>query len=251
MRRPLTAIPALFLAPLLSSSLACAASHQNEFSPAQRQEVVQILRQALKDDPSILGDAIVSLKSKAQEQQRSETAHQLNDQKDALEHAPTYAVRGNPHGDVTIVEFFDPRCGYCKRAIPIIDSILEKDKNIRFVEKIVPVLSDKSVTISRAIIAASLQGGYDKMKRTLMADNATPTDAYLRNMAKQNGLDAERLIKDMSRQEVIATIQSNLDQARDIDLSGTPTFIFNHKTVIPGYVSENDILREVRALRKK
>lgn len=251
MRRPLTAIPALFLAPFFPGGLACAAPQQDTFTFAQRQEVVKILRQALKDDPTILSDAIVSLKSKAQEQQRSETASQLDAQKDALEHAPAYAVRGNPRGDVTIVEFFDPRCGYCKRAIPIIDALLKKDKNIRFVEKIVPVLSDKSVTAARAIIAAALQGGYDKMKRALMLDNATPTDSYLREIAQQNGLDADRLIKDMSRKEVIAAIQVNLDQARDIDLSGTPTFIFNHKRVVPGYMSESDIMNEVRALRKK
>ncbi|QDH17953.1 DsbA family protein [Swingsia samuiensis] len=225
---------AFFSAAVGGSALAAGTGSTNTFSPAQRAEIVEILRQALKEDPTILTDAIESLKTKAEQQKQANALSAVNSHWSELASAPIYAVRGNPYGKVSVIEFYDPRCSYCRAMAPQIDQFLAKHPDIRFVEKIVPVLGSSSVLDTRAIIAASAQGKYDVMRRALMQDTTRPTEDRILEVAKANGLDADRLKADMSSPTTVTAITTNLNQGHDIGLDGTPTFLFGRAVVAPG-----------------
>lgn len=213
----------------------------NGFTPDQRRQIVDIVRDALKTDPTILSDALVALRKGAQQQAQDDALKSVRDDRKALQSAPDYAVRGNINGDITVVEFFDPRCGYCKSVVPLMDKLLASDSKIRLVEKVIPVLSEKSVLDAQAIYAAALQGGYEKMKRALMQDTAAPSLDRIRALATANQLDAAKLVSDMHDPSVSKLINANLAEAREIGLDGTPTFIFGTASVVPGAVSYEDL----------
>lgn len=258
MNRPIRAhIPGALLALGLTMS-ASAALHSTadaapaaSFSPAQRTEIVTIMRDALKNDPTILSEAIVALRDGAQQKEADDALSHVRSDRDRLQHAPDYAVRGNPKGDLTIVEFFDPRCGYCRGMVPVVDALLKNDPKLRLVEKIVPVLSEKSVLDTQAILAAALQGGYEKMKRALMQDPAPPTLERIRQLATANGLNADRLASDMHASTISAQINDNLAQTRLVSLDGTPTFIFGTNAIVPGAISAAEMQQQVKAARAK
>lgn len=232
-----------------SATPAAAQTAGTSFSPAQRAEIVSIMRDALKNDPSILSDAILALRQGAQQKAADDALTHVRTDRDRLQKGPDYTIRGNPQGDLTIVEFLDPRCGYCRSMVPLVDALLKSDPKLRLVEKIVPVLSEKSVLDTQAIFAAALQGGYEKMKRALMQDTTAPSLDRIRQLATANGLNADRLVADMHAPGVAALINENLAEARLIGLDGTPTFVFGTNSIIPGAISAAELREQVKAAR--
>ena len=142
------------LLPCLTVCLLGLPVRANEFTPAQRAEIVQILRDALKQDPSILRDAVGAMQADEGEQQRAALAAA----KDRLID-PADPVGGNPNGDVTIVEFFDTRCPYCRKLEPSMAELLASDHGVRLVYKDLPILGPPSELGSKALLAAQRQGG--------------------------------------------------------------------------------------------
>jgi protein-disulfide isomerase len=128
-----------------------------EFTPAQRAEIVSIVRDALKQDPTILRDAVVALQ--ADEGERSQAATRAAIGRTQLIQPGDPSV-GDPNGDVTIVEFFDTRCPYCRKMEPVMDSFLAKDQKVRLVYKDLPILGPASVLGTKALLAAQTQGAY-------------------------------------------------------------------------------------------
>jgi len=250
---------ALLLAGLACASLSCLtppASAQEarsedatSFTPGQRKEIVGILRDALKTDPSILSDAIAALRQGAQRQAQDKALAGVKSDVKALQTGPAYTVRGNPSGDVTVVEFYDPRCGYCRAMVPLVDKLLAQDHGIRLIEKAIPIISEKSIIDVRAILAAARQNGYDKMKRALMQDKQEPSLDRVRQIATANGLNADKLAADMKDKALAAEINGNLALAQNIGLDGTPTFVFGTASVIPGAVSLDDMKTEIDKAR--
>ena len=148
---------------LLAATQATAA----EFTPPQRAEIVAIIRDALKQDPSILRDAVVALQ--ADEGERTQQASRAAIAKVSGQMImPSDPVAGNPQGDVTIVEFFDTRCPYCRRLDPVMDSFLTKDLKVRLIYKDLPILGPASVLGTKALLAAQNQGAYSKMREAVM-----------------------------------------------------------------------------------
>jgi protein-disulfide isomerase len=132
--------------------------HAAEFTPAQRAEIVQILRDALKQDPSILRDAVGALQADEGDRQQAASRAAIAAVRDTLID-PADPVAGNPTGDVTIVEFFDTRCPYCRKLEPAMDELLAGDHGVRLVYKDLPILGPASVLGSKALLAAQQQGG--------------------------------------------------------------------------------------------
>ncbi|MXV45076.1 thioredoxin domain-containing protein [Saccharibacter sp. 17.LH.SD] len=221
------------------------------FNAEQRKAIVEVVRQALKDDPTILIDAMQSLRQKSAEHQQAQNLANVRANWSTISTAPRYAVRGNPQGAVTIVEFLDPRCGYCRRMAPIVDDFLKRHSDVRLVEKVVPVLGAASVVDTRAIYAAAFQGHYDSMRRALMQDAAKPDDGHLKEIARQQGMDVGRFMKDMSSPAVVEMIKSNLVQAQTIGLDGTPTFVFGQAAVVPGAMDADQMDRLLKATQGK
>jgi protein-disulfide isomerase len=243
---------ALFLAMLLpGAALAAdpAPAMQDAFTPAQRAAIVGIVRDALKTDPSILRDAVTALQADDAAHDEAEARSMIAARQKDLVGTASDPMAGNPHGDVTVVEFYDPRCPYCRRMLPGIEAMLQKDHGVRLVYKDIPVLGPASVLEARAIVAAGAQGAYLKMQAALMKDSATPSDAMIRATAAGLGLDADKLAADMNSPATAQKIKANLTLARELKLQGTPAFIVGDQ-MIPGMVDAEQLEAAVAAARK-
>ncbi|MDA8252822.1 MAG: DsbA family protein [Rhodospirillales bacterium] len=238
----------LLLGLLLAPAVRAADPHDGTFTPAQRAEIVAIVRQALIADPTILRDAVTAL-------QESETAHHEAAARSAiaaagpaLTAAPGDPVVGNPKGDVTVVEFYDLHCPYCRRMVPVIDSLLRQDPKIRLVYKDIPILGPGSVLGARAVLAAQRQDGYARLQSALMRGSPQITEDSLRTAVKQAGLDWERLQRDMQDPAIAARIQTNLDLAHKLGVDGTPAFVIGNE-LLPGAMELADLQDAVKAAR--
>jgi protein-disulfide isomerase len=212
----------------------------DEFTAAQRAEIVKIVRDALKHDPSILRDAVTALQADETGKQKEVLAAAKNSLID-----PADPVAGNPHGDVTIVEFFDTRCPYCRKIEPTMADLLARDHGVRLVFKDLPILGPASVLGSKALLAAQKQGGYEKLRDAIMSAPPQTTKAMIQEAANHLGLDWPRLQHDMDDPAIQARIDSNLKLARSIGIEGTPALVIGGE-LIPGAV-EGDELRSAIA----
>ena len=246
---PVSAQVAAPQAGAVSGAPAGVSSGTPSFSPDQRREIVQILREALKADPSILRDAVESMQAAEEAQSAADTKKAVADHRQILVANAGDPVAGNPKGDITVVEFYDPRCPYCKKMLPSIDAILAKDPGVRVVYKDIPVLGPASVMESRAILAAHNQGGYLKMQAALMHSAAQPSEDMIRDAAKSAGLDAGKLVADMNGPAISQKIQGNMLLAKSLKVQGTPVFIVGD-TVIPGAIDQPQLEAAIADARK-
>ncbi|QDH15012.1 DsbA family protein [Oecophyllibacter saccharovorans] len=211
------------------------------FTPRQRAAIVAIMRQALQEDPTILSDAVQFYRDKALQRQQAATVQGAHAVWNQLTAAPAFAVRGNPQGRLTVVEFLDPRCTYCRHMSPLVTDFLKRHPDVRLVEKVVPVLGPASLTASRAIFAAAQQGKYAEMRDALLLSPAQPDEGRLKKLARSMDLDMERFFKDMTGPVVNGLIAQNLGQAQKVNMEGTPTFLFGPDTVVPGAASAGQL----------
>ncbi len=218
------------------------------FTPQQRAEIVEILRDALKRDPSILREAITTLQEDDQHQSEAAARAAIAAAGPALTRTPGDPVAGNPDGHVTLVEFYDVRCPYCRRMLPTLAALLAEDHDIRLVYKDLPVLGPGSVIGARALLAAQKQGGYQKLHDALMAGSPDVTEDSVKTAAQRLGLDWDRLHADMSAPDVLARINANLGLAQKLQIQGTPAYIVGQQ-IMPGAVELADLQAAVRAAR--
>jgi protein-disulfide isomerase len=215
--------------------LSVGAARSDEFTAAQRAEIVKIMRDALKQDPSILRDAVAALQAEESGKQKEMLAATKNSLID-----PTDPIGGNPQGDVTIVEFFDTRCPYCRKLEPTMAELLARDHGVRVVFKDLPILGPASVLGSKALLAAQKQGGYEKLRDAIMSASPNTTEAMIQTAARELGLDWSRLQHDMADPAIQKRIDANLKLARAIGIEGTPALIIGGE-LIPGAVDGDEL----------
>ena len=203
-----------------------------EFTPAQRAEIVAILHDALKQDPSILRDAVTALQADDAERTQAATRSAIARAANRLV-TPADPVAGDPLGDVTIVEFFDTRCPYCRKMEPAMDSFLAGDRKVRLVYKDLPILGPASVLGTKALLAAQRQGAYLPMREAVMKLPPATTLAQLEAAAKALKLDWQRMAKDMDDPAIQARIDANVALAHDLGIQGTPALVIGND-LIPG-----------------
>ena len=220
----------------------------DQFTAAQRAEIIAIVRDALKNDPSILRDAVTTLQADESARQAADTHNAIDANRDTLVTAAD-PVAGNPHGDVTIVEFFDTRCPYCRRMEPVMTQFLTQDHGVRLVYKDLPILGPASVLGSKALLAAQKQNGYDKLRDAVMRLPPDTTADMIKTAAEKLGLDWPRLSHDMDDPAVQQRIDANLKLAHALDIQGTPALVVGD-TVIPGAVDLADLKKVVAEARK-
>jgi protein-disulfide isomerase len=231
------------LLPCLAACLLALPAWADEFTPAQRAEIVQILRDALKQDPSILRDAVASVQADDGDRQHAA----LVAAKDTLID-PADPVAGNPKGDVTIVEFFDTRCPYCRKLEPTMAELLARDHGVRLVYKDLPILGPPSVLGSKALLAAQMQGGYEKLRDAIMSAPPQTTKAMIQDAAQRLGLDWKRLEHDMDDPAIQSRINAHLQLARSIGIEGTPALVIGNE-LIPGAVDLAELRHTVATVR--
>lgn len=245
--RLLALLPLLTLSLLSLATLPAAA--QQPFTPEQKAAIEKLVREVLVTNPEILVEAMQALEAR-QQAQASEAARAaiVENRRELLDDGHSF-VAGNPKGDVTIVEFFDYRCGYCKQVHPSIQALLKEDGKLRLVLKELPVLGPESVNASRAAVAAMEQdkgGKYYAFHNVMMSHRGQFTEAEIFRMAGEAGLDVRKLKTDMAAPKVEQALRSNHALANKLGIQGTPGFVIGDE-LVPGAIP----LETMRSLVKQ
>ncbi|MFQ5535537.1 MAG: DsbA family protein [Sphingomonadales bacterium] len=197
--------------------------------------IERVIHRYIVEHPEVITEAIEVLRARQQEVERETARQRIAANGDQLFHEAGSVVAGNPDGDVTIVEFFDYNCAYCKRAYPTLVKLREEDSGVRFIYKEFPILGPVSVYASRVSLAANRQGKFEEFHDALMKSRDKLSTDSIIETARQLGLDMARLEQDMRDPELDAIIQRNMSLARSLNISGTPSFVIGD-TLIPGFV---------------
>jgi protein-disulfide isomerase len=211
-------------------------------SASQRAEVVALIRQELVQDPSILRDAVAALQDQVSQAKLQGNA--IEAQQKALTGNLADPEIGNPQARVSVVEFYDTRCPYCREMRPELTALAQQNPNIRVVFKDIPILGPNSVIEARALLAAQRQGGYAAMQAAIMSDSAAPTETDLRATATRLGMNADRLIRDMSDPAISARLAANTALAQSLGINGTPALVIGNQ-LIPGAINLTDLQKLV------
>ncbi|MEM9319616.1 MAG: DsbA family protein [Pseudomonadota bacterium] len=243
--------PALLMG--LTSALAAplAAQDLEEMIEAERDAFRAEIRAYLLENPEVLMEAIAIL------EEREEMAATARDMQLVARHASALfeaehdLIEGNPDGDITIVEFLDYRCGFCRRAAPEMAELLEADGNIRLVVKELPILGEQSVLASRFALSSRYVEGeeaYADLHAALLAMRADVSVTALRRLADNLGYDGDAILDGMEDPRIDAVIDANYALARNLQISGTPTFVMSGQ-VVRGFVDADAMAALVAAER--
>jgi len=232
----LTRVIAATLAALLA--FAAPAAAQSSAAPPtaeERQRIETIVREYLLRNPEILQEALVELEKRQAQAEDRARAEAFNANRDALYRSPNQVVLGNPNGDVTLVEFFDYNCGFCKRALPDTVELLRADPRIRLVLKDFPVLGPGSVEAAQVAVALKMQvqgPKYYEFHQKLLGGRGQATGARALEVAREIGADMDRLQRDIQSPQVRATLAENARLAELLRINGTPTYVVGDEVVV-------------------
>ena len=239
----------IFHAAALSLTLLAGPAIAQSFDDAQRKEIGEIVRDYLLENPEILIEVSKKLEEKqqAQENQQRETSLAEN-AKDVFRMDGDF-VAGNPDGDVTMVEFFDYNCGWCKRGLPEVLSLVEQDKNLRVVLKEFPIFGGDSDYAAMAALAAKKQGKYWELHVAMLGHEGKVTRETVDELAAAQGIDMEKLKADMNDPAIAKHLEQNQQLAKELAISGTPAFIIDNQ-VIPGYLPKAGLMASIAKVRE-
>jgi protein-disulfide isomerase len=230
-------------------SLAPRASAADALTAAQKEAVERVVHDYILDHPEVLVEAIRGAQAKAKEKKEESARQAITARRGELLSDATAPIAGNPQGDVTIVEFFDYRCPYCKQVEPHLAALLKEDPKLRIVYKEFPVLGPESVFASRMALAAHKQGKWAPFHDAMMAAKGTITEETILSVAQSVGIDVARAKTDMGGADIQEIIKRNYALADALDIQGTPAFIIGD-TLVPGAI-ELDSLRHLIAETRK
>lgn len=212
-----------------------------------RADIEKIVQEYIETHPDLLLQVIVE-RSKNQLQQKQNES--LTKYKDLIFGDKNSPEAGNPEGDVTVVEFVDFNCGYCKKAAEGVYSVLQSDKKVRFIFKQLPILGDSSKEAAKWAMAANIQGKYIQFHHALMNNSLPLTSSLLESYAGSVGLDVARAKKDMTSDLVQKQLENDYNLAVKMGLTGTPVFVVGDKINMGAYM-DNQLQQEIDAQRAK
>ncbi|KEJ94460.1 membrane protein [Pseudosulfitobacter pseudonitzschiae] len=208
-------------------------------------DIKRLALEAILEKPEILIEALSILQERenvALAEAQTDALSELRD--DFEQNAPIF---GNLDGSVTLVEFFDYNCGYCRRAAPEVKAVLEASKDVRIIYREFPILGPGSEVAARASLASRNQGKYQQFHEAMMALNAQAVEASVMKIAGDVGLDLEILKTDMQSDLVSDHIAASLRFAEALGITGTPTFVLGEE-IIPGVIERGTLLEKIAEL---
>jgi protein-disulfide isomerase len=222
------------------------------FTPDQKQQIEEIIKDYLITNPEIFIEVQTALEEKMEKEQAEKLKVAIAENAAEIYREPNAAVAGNPDGDITVVEFFDYNCGYCKRGLGDIVKLVESDPNVRVVFKELPILSKGSEEAARVALAAKRQGKYWEVHRALLQARGHMNEAAALRLAEKEGVDMEQLKADMASPEVAAEVAKSEELAKKMGVNGTPHFLVGDRA-IPGAPEDlyQQLARHVEELRKE
>jgi len=214
------------------------------FNDDQKKAIEQIVRDYLMNNPELITEMQEALQNKV-------LTNAITQNSKTLFRSEFSYVAGNPKGDVTVVEFFDYNCGFCKRALGAVLKLIETDKNVRVVFKELPIFGEHSVAAARVAMAAAEQGKYMEVHNALMRTRGQVNGDVAMSTARKLGLDMDKLKADMQSKKVEGGIQETMALAQSIGLEGTPFYLVGDRAIPGGPANLYDLLMEyVADIRK-
>jgi len=229
-----------------------AVSHAQGFSPEQRNEIGRVIKEYLIANPEVLQEAIAELEKRQAAAEADRNKASLAKNRDLLLNSPRQVVVGNPQGDVTLVEFFDYNCGFCKRAMTDMLELVKTDPKLRIVLKELPILGEESMEAAQVAVAVRMQDKagtrYLDFHQKLFANRGRIGKAQALAAAKASGADMARIEKDMQSPEIGATLEEGLQLAQSLGINGTPGYVVGD-TVVAGAIGVPALRQQVEKIR--
>jgi protein-disulfide isomerase len=221
-----------------------------EIAAEQRRAVESIIHDYLLQHPDVLIEALRAAEEKAKSEAGDKAKQALAARRNEIFDDPETPVGGNPNGDVTLVEFFDYRCPYCKQVQPRLQELLAADRELRIAYKEFPILGAASVAAARAALAAQRQGKYEAFHDAMMAAKGEMTEDTVYRVAGSVALDVDRLKRDMAAPQIEAVLKAIQALADALDIRGTPGFVVGDQ-IVPGAIELSSLKELVAEARKK
>ena len=235
---------------LFFAGAATAAGADQAAGQRSEEEIGKIVREYLLNNPEVIFEAVDRHRANQRQRQAQNDRAALKEHRQALLADPDSFVGGNPAGDVTLVEFFDYRCGYCKRFAPTLAAIIKQDPKLRVVYKEFPVLGPDSLRAALAALAARNQRHYLAFHQALMGASGTLTDDAIMTVARSVGLDVDRLKRDMETPKIRNALSSNHRLAEALRIDGTPAVIVGNE-IARGAVPLEELTAMIARARAK
>ncbi|MGI9391200.1 MAG: DsbA family protein [Boseongicola sp.] len=236
----------------LFAALPAAAFDIDAMSESEREAFRSEIRSYLLENPEVLMEAISILEERRNQESQAADVSMLEDNRQAIFDDGYSYIGGNPDGDVTIVEFLDYRCGFCKRAFPAVQELIASDGNIRFIAKEFPILGEASVLGSRYAIATKRIEGdaaYKTAHDAMMVLRGDLNSAALIRISDKNGFDHDAIVAEMESEDITEIIASNRALGKKLEIQGTPSFIMGDNFV-RGFVELDQMRAIVEAVRQ-
>jgi protein-disulfide isomerase len=208
-----------------------------------------VVRDYLLKNPAVIREAMQVLQAREEAEKQAAASLAMKQYRSELLQNANSPVGGNPKGDITIVEFFDYNCGYCKRVVPTVAAVLRNDPNVRVVYKEFAILGPQSVVAARAALAAKRQGKYHEFHVALMSAERADENSVAAT-ARALGLDYAQLVKDMGDPAIEEQLERNYRLATAIGINGTPAFVIGDR-LVPGAVDEAAMMEIIATERAK
>jgi len=243
---------AFVLAGLITAAALLQAAPARAFDKDQREEIGAIVRDYLIAHPEVLQEAFSELEKRQAAAEGEKQASAIAQHEATIFHSSRQIVLGNPKGDVSFVEFFDYNCGYCKRALSDMLTLLKDDANLRVVLKEFPVLGSGSVEAAQVAIALRMQDRDGKLylpfHQNLLSGRGEANRARALEAAKSAGADMDKLQADMKSDEVKATLSENFTIAQALGMNGTPSYVIG-KNVVIGAIGLDGLKEKINQAR--
>jgi protein-disulfide isomerase len=198
---------------------------------ADPERIERIIRDYLVNKPEILVEMTNELDKRQAAEQSVQQQKAISQNADAIFRSPVSHVAGNPNGDVSVVEFFDYNCPYCRHALPDVLKLMNEDGKVRLVLKELPILSDDSVASAKLALAANKQGKYFEMYQKLLSEPGKADKDKSLWIAKELGLNIDQLQKDAESPDIKKALDESKELAQKLDLKGTPMFLIGDRVI--------------------
>lgn len=238
----------IFALPLMIAAFAFPIAAQAEMTPEQKKEVEALVHQYILEHGDLLIESVNKFQAKQEEEANKEAAVKAKALLESLKTEKNMAMAGNPDGDVTVVEFFDFNCGYCKKAFEEVQKLLKDDKNVKVVFYDMPILGPASVESSKWALASKKQGKYFEYHSAIMTHQGAMDESTFKELAKEVGLDVEKLAKDKDGADIDEEIKTHIAKAQELGIQGTPGFLINDK-IFRGYIPYDVIISTIKEVR--
>ncbi|TXR54830.1 DsbA family protein [Reinekea thalattae] len=217
----------------------------------EKSDIEQIVHQYIIDNPEVVAEAIYKLQNQAKEEQARQEALSLKQMTAQLTNNPIDPVGGNPNGSVTIVEFFDYNCGYCKRANGTLQQLIADNPDLKVVYKEWPILSEGSAKASNIALAVNLAypDKYQAFHRALLESRSVRTENDAWAVVERVGLDRAKVEKELSNGDIAKHLQETKYLAQQLGITGTPAFVVGGQ-ILKGAYPQEDIQRAIDAAKE-